>query len=171
MFLRKVAWFDRLQAVICWKIVLESGDEVQSPWMDKQRQWLWQNYRNTRGSQKVTGILWHLRFGAPWVRTAWTVCYRSFVRASFVETARCGSEEVAAAGPVVSAARYRTEPHITQPPHSPDLALSDFWLFPTLKLGLKETRLATTEDIKSNATTELRKIKKKVAFRRCFEQL
>jgi hypothetical protein len=27
-------------------------------------------------------------------------------------------------------------PVITQPPYSPDLALSDFWLLPTLKMGL-----------------------------------
>jgi hypothetical protein len=39
-------------------------------------------------------------------------------------------------------------PVITQPPHSPDLAPSDFWLFPTLKMGLKVTRFATMEDIK-----------------------
>ncbi|KDR06878.1 hypothetical protein L798_03360, partial [Zootermopsis nevadensis] len=32
---------------------------------------------------------------------------------------------------------------ITQPPYSPELALSDFWLFPTLKMGLKGTRFAT----------------------------
>jgi len=46
-------------------------------------------------------------------------------------------------------------PVIIQPPYSPDLAPSDFSLFPTLKMGLKGTRFATTEDIKSNATTEL----------------
>jgi len=58
---------------------------------------------------------------------------------------------------------------ITQPPYSPDLAPSDFWLFPTLKMGLKRTRFATMEDIKWNATAELRKIPKE-AFRRCFQQ-
>jgi histone-lysine N-methyltransferase SETMAR len=51
-------------------------------------------------------------------------------------------------------------PVITQPPYSPDLAPSDFWLFPTLKMGLKGTRFATMEDIKSNVTAELRKIPK-----------
>jgi hypothetical protein len=59
-------------------------------------------------------------------------------------------------------------PVITQPPYSLDLAPSDFWLFPTLKMGLKGTRFATMED-KSNATAELRKIPKK-ALRRCFQQ-
>jgi len=57
----------------------------------------------------------------------------------------------------------------TQPPYSPDLAPSDFWLFPTLKMGLKGARFATMEDIKSNATVELQKIPKE-AFRRCFQQ-
>jgi hypothetical protein len=33
-------------------------------------------------------------------------------------------------------------PVITQPPYSPDLAPSDFWLFPSLKMGLKGTRFA-----------------------------
>ena len=59
-------------------------------------------------------------------------------------------------------------PVITQPPYSPDLALSDFWLFPTLKMGLKGTRFATMED-KPNATAELRKIPKE-AFCWCFQQ-
>jgi hypothetical protein len=39
-------------------------------------------------------------------------------------------------------------PVITQSPYSSDLALSDFWLFPTLKMGIKGTRFATMEDIK-----------------------
>jgi hypothetical protein len=60
-------------------------------------------------------------------------------------------------------------PVITQPPYSPDLAPSDFWLFPTLKMGLKGTRFATMEDIKSNATTDLWEIPKE-AFQRCFQQ-
>jgi hypothetical protein len=51
-------------------------------------------------------------------------------------------------------------PVITRPPYSPDLAPSDFWLFPTLKMGLKGTRFATMEDIEWNATTELQKIPK-----------
>ena len=52
-------------------------------------------------------------------------------------------------------------PVITQTSYPPDLTPSYFWLFPTLKMGLKETRFATMEDIKSNATAELRKIPKK----------
>jgi hypothetical protein len=53
--------------------------------------------------------------------------------------------------------------------HSPDLASSDFWLFPPLKMGLKGTCFATMKDFKSNATAELWKIPKE-AFRRCFQQ-
>ena len=60
-------------------------------------------------------------------------------------------------------------PVITQSPYSPDLAPSDFWLFPTQKMGLKGKRFATMEDIKSNATAELRRIPKE-AFHRCFQQ-
>jgi hypothetical protein len=58
---------------------------------------------------------------------------------------------------------------LTQPPCSPDLALSDFWLFPALKIGLKGTRFATMEAIKSNATAKLLNIPKE-AFRLCFQQ-
>jgi hypothetical protein len=43
---------------------------------------------NTRGSQKVPGILWHRQFGVPWVRTAWTECCWSLLRSSFAEVAR-----------------------------------------------------------------------------------
>jgi hypothetical protein len=45
------------------------------------------------GHWKITGILWRRRFGAPWVRAAWTGCYWSFLRASFAEVGRCTSEE------------------------------------------------------------------------------
>ncbi|PNF15540.1 hypothetical protein B7P43_G16477 [Cryptotermes secundus] len=60
-------------------------------------------------------------------------------------------------------------PVIIQPPYSPDLTPSDFWLFLTLKMGIKGTCFATREDIKLNATAELRKIPKE-AFHRCFQQ-
>jgi len=63
----------------------------------------------------------------------------------------------------------KSTPVITQPSYSPDLAPSEFWMFPTLKMGLKGTRFATMEVIKWNATAELRKIPKE-AFRRCFQQ-
>jgi hypothetical protein len=42
-------------------------------------------------------------------------------------------------------------------------------LLPTLKMGLKETRFATKEDIKSNGTSELQKISKET-FRECFQR-
>jgi hypothetical protein len=48
-------------------------------------------------------------------------------------------------------------PHL---PHFPDLAPSDFWLFPTLKKDLRRLRFATVEDIKENADARLRAIKK-----------
>jgi hypothetical protein len=58
---------------------------------------------------------------------------------------------------------------ITQPPRSPDLTPSGLWFFLILKMALKGTRFATTEDIKSKATAELRKIPKE-AFSRCFKK-
>jgi hypothetical protein len=53
------------------------------------------------------------------------------------------------------------QPVITQPPYSLDLTPSDFWLFPTLKMGLKGMHFATMEDIKSNATAKLQRFQKK----------
>jgi hypothetical protein len=41
----------------------------------------------TKSRQNVPGILWHRRFGAPWVRIAWTESYWSFLCASFAEEA------------------------------------------------------------------------------------
>jgi hypothetical protein len=58
-------------------------------------------------------------------------------------------------------------PVITHPLYSPALAPSDFWLFPSLKMGLKGPRFKPWKT--SNATTELQKIPKE-AFRRCFQQ-
>jgi transposase len=58
---------------------------------------------------------------------------------------------------------------IAQPPYSPDLTPCDFWLFHTMKLGLKGTCFATVKDIKSNVPFELRKIPKE-AFRLSFQQ-
>jgi transposase len=55
------------------------------------------------------------------------------------------------------------EPH---PPYSPDLAPSDFWLFPTLKMNLLGRRFATVEDIKDNTDARLRAIKKD--FHQCY---
>jgi hypothetical protein len=60
-------------------------------------------------------------------------------------------------------------PVITQPPHFPNVAPSEFWLFFTLKMGLKGTHFAIMEGIKPNATAEFGKILKE-AFRRCVQQ-
>jgi hypothetical protein len=49
---------------------------------------------------------------------------------------------------------------INQLSYCPDLTLSDFWLFPTLKMGLKGTGFVTMEDIKWNPTVDLRKVPK-----------
>ena len=42
-----------------------------------------------------------------------------------------------------------------QPPYSPDLAPSDFFLFPKLKTQIKEKRFATIEKIKEKSKQEL----------------
>jgi hypothetical protein len=47
-----------------------------------------------------------------------------------------------------NAPNYTSLVVITQSQYSPGLAPSDFWLFPTLKMGLKGARFATMEDIK-----------------------
>jgi hypothetical protein len=60
-------------------------------------------------------------------------------------------------------------PVITKPPYSTDLAPSDFWLFPTLKMDIKGTCITIMEDVESNAKAKLRKIPKQTLCR-CFEQ-
>ena len=57
--------------------------------------------------------------------------------------------------------QFLAEKVITQPPYSPYLAPSDFWLLPALKIGLKGTRFATMEDIKSNARPNSGRFQKK----------
>jgi histone-lysine N-methyltransferase SETMAR len=49
---------------------------------------------------------------------------------------------------------------VPHPPYSPDLAPNDFWLLPTLKMGLQGRRFTTVENSKENADTRLRAIKK-----------
>jgi hypothetical protein len=53
-------------------------------------------------------------------------------------------------------------PIVPHPPDSPDLAPSDFWLFPTLKMSLQGRRFATVEEIKENADARLRAIIREV---------
>jgi hypothetical protein len=101
---------------------------------------------STRRSQKVPGILWHLRFGAQWVRIPSGQCLLVYVQVP--QRSRDATWQMAG----------RDNGFYTQPPQSPDLAPSDFWLFPALKLCLKETYLVTVEDIKWDVTAELRKI-------------
>jgi hypothetical protein len=71
--------------------------------------------------------------------------------------------------PFLPELHHASIPIITQPLYSPDLALSEFLLFPAQKMGLKGTRFATMEDIKLNTTAELWKIPKE-AFCHYFQQ-
>jgi hypothetical protein len=103
--------------------------------------------------KKVPGILWPLRFSAPWVRTAWT---ESFLRASFAEEARCSSEEAARqvasrdSGSCITIAHRATHRLLCSNSsprktllsslnhHSLRISFRMFWLLPTLKMFFKE---------------------------------
>jgi transposase len=65
-------------------------------------------------------------------------------------------------------AKYQTSlvPH---PPHSPDLAPADIFLFPKIKTPLKGRRFQNIEKIKENAMKELRAITQSV-FQEAFQQ-
>ena len=58
---------------------------------------------------------------------------------------------------------------LDHPPYTPDLAPSDFWLFPKLKITLKGQRFEDIVDIQQHAKTVLRNILS-VNFKNCFEQ-
>ena len=55
-----------------------------------------------------------------------------------------------------------------QPPHSPDKAPCDFFLFPKIKRTLKGRRFTAIYDIKSALLKELKAIPK-IEFEKCFE--
>jgi hypothetical protein len=57
---------------------------------------------------------------------------------------------------------------IPQPPYSPDLAPSDFFLFTTLKSVPKGWRFEPDEEIQQNSLADLRSIPKE-AFQECFQ--
>jgi dipeptidase len=59
-------------------------------------------------------------------------------------------------------------PVIQQPPHSPDMAPCDFWLFPKLKTMLQERDLMT-DTIKENMTKHLSSIPKDL-LKKYFQQ-
>lgn len=58
---------------------------------------------------------------------------------------------------------------IDHPPYSPDLAPSDFFLFPRLKRNMKGQRFTTVEEVKQNSLHELKAIPVD-EFTNCFEQ-
>ena len=59
---------------------------------------------------------------------------------------------------------------VPHPPYSLDLASADFFLFPKLKITLKEHHFQTTEEIQENVITELHAITES-AFQEAFQQL
>ncbi|KAL4113507.1 hypothetical protein QTP88_017119 [Uroleucon formosanum] len=60
-------------------------------------------------------------------------------------------------------------PVVSQPPYSPDLAPYDFFLFPKIKMALKGKRFQDVDEIKQNATEQLRGVSKN-DFHRCFQK-
>lgn len=58
---------------------------------------------------------------------------------------------------------------IEQPPYSPDLAPCDFFLFSKLKFPLRGMRFESIDDIKTNATRELKAIPE-TAYQKCFAE-
>ena len=60
-------------------------------------------------------------------------------------------------------------PVVSQPPYSPDLAPCDFFLFPKIKMALKGKRFQDVDEIKQNATEQLREVSKN-DFHRCFQK-
>ena len=60
-------------------------------------------------------------------------------------------------------------PSLPQPPYPPDYAPCDFFLFPQLKKTMKGRRFDYVEDIKANATRQLRAITKS-EYQMCFLQ-
>ncbi|XKL62242.1 hypothetical protein PGB90_002075 [Kerria lacca] len=52
----------------------------------------------------------------------------------------------------------KSVPVLSHPPYSPDLSPSDYFLFPKLKLELKESRFDTIEDIHAAVTAKLNQV-------------
>ena len=65
-------------------------------------------------------------------------------------------------------AKHRTSV-VLHPPHSPNLAPADFFLFPKLKTTLKGCRFQTIEEIQENAIRELRAVTES-AFQEAFQR-
>ena len=57
---------------------------------------------------------------------------------------------------------------IEQPPYSPDMTPTYFFLFPKLKLPFWGTRFQSIKDIKENSRRELKSISEN-AFKKCFD--
>jgi hypothetical protein len=65
--------------------------------------------------------------------------------------------------------RNKNIPSLPQPPYSPDLAPSEFFLLPQPKKTMKVRRFDYVEDIQANATRQLRAITKS-DYQRCIRQ-
>jgi len=67
--------------------------------------------------------------------------------------------------------RFLTDNNMTvvpHPPYSPDLATSDFFLFPKLKMKLKGRRFQTVEEIQAESLAVLNTLREN-DFQECFK--
>jgi hypothetical protein len=83
----------------------------------------------------------------------------------------CRRENIGAVIRALSVREFLASKQITvleQPPYSPDLAPSDFFLFPKIKEILKERHFVDTDNIRSNTTAALKAIPRN-QFQNCFE--
>ena len=79
---------------------------------------------------------------------------------------QCAGSRVA---PYPQLSAKTSTPVVPHPPYSPDLAPTDFFLFPKLKTTLKGRRFQIIEEIQENATIELRAITSS-AFQEAFQK-
>jgi transposase len=83
----------------------------------------------------------------------------------------CRRENVGAGIRALSVREFLASKQITvleHPPYSPDLAPSDFFLFPKMKEILKGRHFDDTDDITSNTTAALKAIPQN-QFQNCYE--
>ena len=93
----------------------------------------------------------------PWSNRQWQILLWGFEAAEVVHSAQTSRqvEEQELVSPPWQRARSHTtrstipdfQKHYGDPPHSPDLALCDFFLFPKMKLRQKGRHFGTTEEI------------------------
>lgn len=141
---------------------------------------LWNSFilnllNSMRGNKTVPRILWHLRFDAPWVCTAWQSVTGHFLMQVLqrlhdaVQKKRRNMQERSGVCIMHWASHCLLCCRSLQKNcHYPTTILSRsrskrFWQFPTLKIGQKGTRFATMDNIEPSVCAELQKITKEAS--------